>query len=127
MDHQPPHLERARHHLREALAADDPAETDQHLRSILQRWEHDGEAVRVRLPADSSDRDAVSSSIVRAVADRMGVEPTALPERLYDAVDPDALDALFDGRSEYAMSLSFTYCGYRVTATSGPAGSEATR
>lgn len=53
-----------------------------------------------------------SSTVVRAVADAEEVEPTELPA-LYEAIDPDALDALFQGRA--TGSVTFDYGGYTVT------------
>lgn len=68
----------------------------------------------------TSDRETLSSvtdgppshAVVRAVADADGVDPTDLPP-LYAAVDPDALDAMFRGRT--AGSVTFEYTGYTVT------------
>lgn len=53
-----------------------------------------------------------SKTIVRAVADVDDVDPTELPP-LYEAIDPDALDAVFRGRSD--GSVTFDYSGYTVT------------
>ena len=53
-----------------------------------------------------------SEAVVAAVADSVGADPTEIPS-LYDAVDPDALNALFaDGRPG---SVSFEYAGHEVT------------
>jgi hypothetical protein len=47
--------------------------------------------------ATASDRpDAVSHAVIDAVAAAQNVDPLSLPP-LYDAVDPEALDALIDG------------------------------
>jgi hypothetical protein len=56
---------------------------------------------------------------VSAVAARDGVDETDLPP-LYDAVDPDALDALLgsvrtDGPDE--VSVGFEYAGYTVVVS----------
>lgn len=63
--------------------------------------------------AGSYDEDATASeAVVAAVAEREGVDPVELP-RLFEAVDPDALDAIFaDGRPG---RVSFQYAGYDVT------------
>lgn len=54
----------------------------------------------------------LSTAVLAAVADREGVDETDLPERLYDAIDPDALDALFrHARGE----VTFEYLDYVVT------------
>ncbi|ELZ08940.1 hypothetical protein C479_12469 [Halovivax asiaticus JCM 14624] len=59
-----------------------------------------------------------SLRVVDAVADEREVEPTAL-DPLYEAVDPDSLDALFPPvpqRSEgTSRSITFTFAGYQVT------------
>lgn len=57
----------------------------------------------------------LSSAVLAAVADREGVEPAELDRPLFDAIDPDALDALFDRGSG---RVRFTYLGYRVVAHS---------
>lgn len=59
------------------------------------------------------ESDATASeAVVATVADRAGADPIDLPP-LYDAIDPDALDAIFrDGRPG---RVSFEYVGYEVT------------
>lgn len=54
-----------------------------------------------------------TTAIVRAVATVRGVDPTDLQRPLFEAVDPDALDALFDSNLD-GMSVSFEYHGHRV-------------
>lgn len=54
----------------------------------------------------------VSSAVITAVAEREGVDPIELNQPLYDVIDPDALDALFQIESGV---FSFVYYGYRVT------------
>lgn len=62
------------------------------------------------------DTDEVCERIVDGVAALEGADPIALPP-LFDAVDPDALAAIFspsesgDRRSGY---VGFTYAGHRV-------------
>jgi hypothetical protein len=54
--------------------------------------------------------EAVSETVVNAVADAKGVDPLEL-DPLYDAVDPDALDSLFGhhaGAGSSSVELSFT-------------------
>jgi hypothetical protein len=59
------------------------------------------------------DADATASeAVVAAVADRAGVDRTDLPP-LFEAVDPDALDALFADRRP--GRVAFEYAGYEVT------------
>lgn len=59
----------------------------------------------------------VDVSIVQAVADRRGIDPSELPP-LYEWVDPEALTRLFDPpahRSAGGYRLVFTYAGHTVT------------
>ena len=52
---------------------------------------------------------SVAETIALAIADAAGVDPTALPP-LYDYVDPDALNAMFDrrdGSTDDTAILSF--------------------
>ena len=66
---------------------------------------------------------ALSTTVVHALADCMGVDPTAGEISLYDAVDPDALDALFrpkyDGTPRTGGRLAFVVDDHRVTITGG--------
>jgi hypothetical protein len=58
----------------------------------------------------------LSQAVVDAVADAEGVEPTELPP-LFSAIDPDALDALFQPASDETVvtgSVRFRYAGYDV-------------
>lgn len=54
-----------------------------------------------------------SIAVVNAVAAAEGCAPANVPEPLYDAVDPDALDAVVESLDE--GRLTFTYQGYEVT------------
>lgn len=62
--------------------------------------------------------DRPSEAVITAVAAETGRDPLELPQ-LYAAVDPDALDALFEdsrgGTGEIVVSL--TYAGYTVRVT----------
>lgn len=66
---------------------------------------------------DAADREVVSHSVVSAVAEVTDTRPESL-EPLYHTVDPDALNALFDGdRTGFGRSplrVEFTYCGCDV-------------
>lgn len=53
-----------------------------------------------------------SVRVVEAVADRTDADPTTMAP-LYDAIDPDALDALVDSLGE--GYLGFEFAGCRVT------------
>lgn len=59
---------------------------------------------------------SASEAVILQIADADGVDPLALPP-LHDAVDPDALDALFEpmpGEPIHSGTVSFTYNGYDV-------------
>ena len=72
--------------------------------------------------ATSVEVDRASYSVIEAVADRVGVDPTELRPGLSDVVDPDSLDHLFaragDGESASIGCIEFRYCGYDVTVYS---------
>lgn len=62
---------------------------------------------------------SVSMAVVDALAEARGVSPLEMKEPLYDAVDPDALDNLFESGSDTLKSgrVVFTTSGYEVTVT----------
>jgi len=61
---------------------------------------------------------SVSERVVGAVAEREGVNPTALSRPLNEVVDPEALDTLFgpqpDGQPREPSHVEFEYYGYTV-------------
>lgn len=69
---------------------------------------------------NSPDRETIvsvaesppSEAVLQAIADAEGTDVIELPP-LYEAVDPEALDAVFDGRA--FGSIAFDYHGYSVT------------
>lgn len=68
----------------------------------------------------SADDWTASERVVSAVADRIGADPAAL-DPLYEVVDPDALDALFEPRRLHPdrsdPRVSFAYCGCDVVVS----------
>lgn len=74
---------------------------------------------------DGTDRKPPSRAVLEAVADAEGVPPEELRpptcDPLHTAIDPEALDALFaeqvSGTPRMSGTVSFHYCGYRVTVT----------
>ena len=58
----------------------------------------------------------VSERVVQQVAARSGTDPMELP-RLYDAIDPDALDAVLADLP--AGEVRFRYAGYTVSVENG--------
>lgn len=69
--------------------------------------------------AASEGSRTVSTAVVEAVAAEAGVDPRDLTPQLYDVVDPDALDTLFESVAEETSrangSVVFPYAGYQVT------------
>lgn len=65
-----------------------------------------------------SESRELSAAVVETVARAEGVDPTALEEPLYEAVDPDALDELVapgpGGRPASTVRIQFSYYGYEV-------------
>lgn len=61
------------------------------------------------------EQPSLGVRVVRRVAEREGVDPLDLPP-LYDAADPDALDALFRGRGsdDAGDVVRFDYHGYSI-------------
>jgi len=66
--------------------------------------------------AFEGDRN-VSTVVVEAVADALGVSPVDLEPPLHSAVNPDALDDLFrpEWSSDEVRKVSFTYAECDVT------------
>lgn len=58
-----------------------------------------------------------SERVVRAVAKREAVDATELDPPLFEAVQPDALDSLFDGRDTDGR-VEFQWLGYRIVVFS---------
>lgn len=57
-------------------------------------------------------------AIAEAVGDATGTDPTELPEVLYEVVDGDALERLFDGMNsglDRDLRVSFSFCDRLVT------------
>lgn len=69
--------------------------------------------------ADTSE--STSTAVVEAIAEHAGVDPADLELPLYEAIDPDALDALFSppegSRRPVSGRISFVYGGYDVEVT----------
>lgn len=68
---------------------------------------------------DPDGSATLSTTVIHALADCMGVDVTDSRLSLYDAVDPDALDALFrpryDGTPRTGGRLSFVVNDHYVT------------
>lgn len=62
--------------------------------------------------------EPASSTVIRAIADYHGIDPIDLDQPLYDAIDPEALDALVNNATRNPapseFSIQFTYYGCMV-------------
>lgn len=67
----------------------------------------------------ADDERPVSRTVVETVAEASGVAPMEIDQPLYEAVDPDALDRLFEPADEAVVGgqVIFSYAGYEVTVT----------
>jgi len=62
--------------------------------------------------------EPLSHAVVVAVAKANDVDPLDLNERLYDCIDPDALDALFtSGGGDACGTVQFAMAGCHVEVT----------
>lgn len=76
---------------------------------------------------DTTEYDVVdgnySNAVVSAVADEVSVDVTEISDRLYDEINPDALDSIFsdqyDGTTRAGGRIIFTICGCEVVVRSG--------
>ncbi|GAA0246121.1 HalOD1 output domain-containing protein [Haladaptatus pallidirubidus] len=63
----------------------------------------------------------VSEAVIHAISRVNGVDPLELDSPLYDTIDPDALDRLFQptptAARDIKSSVSFTVAGCEVTIT----------
>lgn len=64
---------------------------------------------------DEPDDPPLSQVIIEAVAEAEGISPDQLDRPLHNAIDPDALDALFAERTEANGYVVFDYYGYDIT------------
>lgn len=69
----------------------------------------------------TTESDALYETIVTAVADAKGVSPLDVSPPLYEAIDPDAMQAVLASMQrspeEPTGRLTFHYSGYEVTVT----------
>lgn len=69
-------------------------------------------------PASGSPEEPLLVAVVEALAEAKGVSPTELDDPLYDAVDPEAVEALFDSSDQVERGrLVFTVDDYELTVT----------
>lgn len=88
---------------------------------------HDARGVEVTVRGPTGDQllshrttGSPSVCVIEAVSKRKDVDPTQI-EPLLEAIDPDALDRLFERRTpDRAMSgvsVAFSYADYHITVT----------
>ena len=63
--------------------------------------------------ASPGGEPTVSERVIEAVAEAEGVDPTDVTPPLYDVMDPDALDQLFESASVNKQFV-FSYSGHEV-------------
>lgn len=91
---------------------------------------HDPETNTYRVSYRSDDHGALVGAIIDLVAAVTGEDPTAMTP-LYEAVDAEALEALFRPQNGSSVEVVFQYCECEVTAMShgevvvGPVGDAA--
>jgi hypothetical protein len=68
---------------------------------------------------DHANDEPITETIVRALAAVESVEPDRLGTRLYDSVDPEALDRLYESAIERSerLRLAFTVDDYEVVVS----------
>ncbi|MFC7194034.1 HalOD1 output domain-containing protein [Halosimplex aquaticum] len=71
--------------------------------------------------AEITDDRPITQIVVETVATVEEVEPTDLSAQLYDSVDPEALDALYDSADDRdgPLAVSFGFDGYEVSIVDG--------
>lgn len=80
-------------------------------------WDIEITGVSGRSTAQAADRESLVSAVTEAVAEREGVDATALP-RLYDTIDPGVLHALYETDATTDQRVTFEYAGYTITVGS---------
>lgn len=80
-----------------------------------------GETEQHTSATEEEDERPISEAVVAELAAVEGVEPSALTERLYDSIDPDALNDLYRAANERGehMRLAFTLGDQEVVVESG--------
>ncbi len=74
----------------------------------------------VATQSEPIDCESLCEEIVSAVARAEGVDPLAVSPQLYDVIDPDSLEKLFEQSSaDTGLTVSFRYGDWCVTIDSG--------
>lgn len=78
-----------------------------------------GGATECLVEYDVTEGEAITGAVVDAVAAVAEADPIELPP-LYESIDPDALETLFDRQREgTALEISFSYTGYEIVVEEG--------
>ena len=80
-------------------------------------WSADLTEASRRSTVHASDGEVTTSSITEAVMEREDVETEDLPP-LYESINPEVLELLFDSPDDGRRFVTFPYYGYRVTVCS---------
>jgi len=70
--------------------------------------------------SESRHSGSISEKVIERVAKAEGVSPVALDTSLYETIDPDALDRLFErtaGNNRMEGTVVFPFQGYDVSVT----------
>ncbi|WP_369680798.1 HalOD1 output domain-containing protein [Halorubellus sp. JP-L1] len=70
-----------------------------------------------QVQADASTKSSICQKVIEAVADAERTDATDLVPPLYDAIDPDALESLFDNDGARGKVV-FNYMTYEVSVFS---------
>lgn len=69
-----------------------------------------------RFSYDQSANQSIAVSVIRAIASVADIDPLSLQPRLYDVLDPDALEQLVEtATTDSAVAVQFRLAAYDVT------------
>lgn len=75
-----------------------------------------------RRNVETSGSEMPSIAVISTVAEHIGIDSIELEEPLYDVIDPDAFDRLFNSSQHEAsggdVTVTFEYCGHTVVVRS---------
>ncbi|MFC7203209.1 HalOD1 output domain-containing protein [Haloferax namakaokahaiae] len=81
-----------------------------------------GQANTYHVQHDPSGPAKLSTTVIHALADAMGIDVSDSGFSLYDSIDPDALDSIFsptaDGTPRPPGHVAFCVAGYQTTVYS---------
>jgi len=90
--------------------------TDDHTPGAAEQPADDPDRLKQRFRYERPDSQSVGLAVVQAVASVADVDALSLQPRLYDVIDPDALERLMDsGTPDNMVEVSFELGHYIVT------------